>query len=942
MAATTSLREPNAFERFAESLLFGNRLVVLAIFAVITVAMGYFAAQLRVDAGFKKMIPLQHEYMRTFLDYEKEFGGANRILIAVIDKNGDMFNQKFFQTMENITRDAKTIDSVDSARVSSIFTPNVRFVEVVEDGFAGGNVIPQNFTPNVPGFQATAEQFATIRANIEKASIVGRLVAKDFSGAMVWVDLVPEDPARGVKVDYNKVAAQLEAIRQKYENAQTSVAIIGFAKMVGDISNGAQSVAVFFLVTIALTWLLLFLYSFSIKLASLTVACALVAVIWMLGVLRLLGFGIDPMNMLTPFLIFAIAVSHGEQMINRFRGEIFFGGLEQGSVQQLRARARFAVGPLMAAKRSFQALLVPVSVALVAGCIGFATILIIPVRIIFELAVTATVGVALTILTDLILLPVLLSFCRLRNLERKREYRLRQLTQFDKLWTVLARLTRPAVAAVVILLGIAIWFVAERYGSQVMVGDAQKGVAELRADARYNLDAELISDKFALGVDILNVIAEAAPNACTTSYPVMETLDRFAWHMRNVEGVAQVITLPIAAKIVNAGWNEGNIRWRVLPRDNDTLRQDTQGFETDSGLLNTDCSAMPVMLFLTDHRSSTIDRVVAAVKKFRDDNHVFAGPKANLRADLAKQAAAAQAAGKTFTSDQLNLRLATGNVGVAAATNDEVRAVDRTMLYLLYAAVFVMCLISFRSPRAALCIVLPLVLVTELGHSLMVAMHIGKKVNTLTVLALGVGIGVDYAIYLFARMHEAMTFRVEFAAADVAEAAAEASEAAAHAAGIGAERATHLFNRIYEAMASGAPFTAADMDSELLRIDAEDGADTTSPAAVARRSERAARAYAALHVSRDGRLTQTEFVAGQGGHRSLSESYFIALKTTGIAIFYTALTLAVGVAMWIFSDLKFQADMGVMLTFMFVVNMIAAIVFLPALCRWLLRPTEKA
>jgi hypothetical protein len=224
----------------------------------------------------------------------------------------------------------------------------------------------------------------------------------------------------------------------------------------------------------------------------------------------------------------------------------------------------------------------------------------------------------------------------------------------------------------------------------------------------------------------------------------------------------------------------------------------------------------------------------------------------------------------------------------------------------------------------------------------MVAMHIGKKVNTLTVLALGVGIGVDYAIYLFARMHEAMTFRVEFAAADVAEAAAEASEAAARVAGIGAERATRLFNRIYEAMASGAAFTAADMDLELQRIDAEVGVDTTSPEAVARRAERAARAYAALQVSRDGRLTQTEFVAGQGGHRSLSESYFIALKTTGIAIFYTALTLAVGVAMWIFSDLKFQADMGVMLTFMFVVNMIAAIVFLPALCRWLLRPTEKA
>jgi predicted RND superfamily exporter protein len=825
MALPTSATQPNAFQRAAESLLFGNRIVVLAIFALITVAMGYFASQLKVDAGFKKHIPLKHEYMRTFLDYEKEFGGANRILIAVMDKNGDMFNQPFFQTMEKITLDAMKIEHADASRVSSIFTPNVRFVEVVEDGFAGGNVIPATFTPNIDGFKATDEQFATIKANIEKAGIVGRLVAKDFSGAMVWVDLVPEDPAHGLTIDYNAINAQLEAIRAKYENDHTTVAIIGFSKMVGDITNGAKSVIVFFFVTIAFTWLLLFAYSASVKLASLTVFCALVAVVWMLGALRLLGFGIDPMNMLTPFLIFAIAVSHGEQMINRFRGELFFGGLEDGSVDELRTRQ--GVDPHTAARLAFRMLLVPGTVALIAGCIGFATILIIPVRIIFELAVTATVGVALTILTDLILLPVLLSYCRLRNLEGKKNWRLRQLTQFDKLWSVLARLSRPVPAAVVILLGLITWAVAAHFGSNVMIGDAQKGVAELRPDARYNRDAELISDKFSLGVDLLDVIAEAAPNACTTSYPVMETLDRFASHMKNVDGVAQVITLPIAAKIVNAGWNEGNLRWRVLPRDSDGLRQDTQGFETDSGLLNQDCSAMPVMMFLTDHRATTIDRVVTAVKEFRDDNKVFAGPDVDFRAQLAKDSSPDK-------GDKLNLRLATGNVGVFAAINDEVRAVDHEMLWLLYAAVFLMCLLSFRNPLAALCIVLPLVLVTELGHSLMVYLDIGKKVNTLTVLALGVGIGVDYAIYIFARMRESMR---------------------------------------------------------------------------------------------------------QG--RSLTDSYFIALKTTGIAIFYTALTLAVGVGMWVFSDLKFQADMGVLLTFMFVVNMIAAIVFLPALCRWLLRPRER-
>jgi predicted RND superfamily exporter protein len=817
------------FDQLAERLIFRNRAWVLAVFVLITGVMGYFGSQLKVDAGFNKQVPLQHEYMRTFTDYMADFGGANRVLIAVVAKDGNMFSKQYMSTLENITNDVINLDATDDAKVRSLFTPNVRFIEVVEDGLSGGNVIPQDFTPNQEGFETTPEQFATIKGNIVKAGIVGRLVAKDYSGSMVWGDLIPESDVN--RLDYQAVARQLEGIRQKYENENTSVHIIGFAKMVGDISDGAMSVIKFFLITIAFTWILLFLYSSSAKLASLTVLAALVSVVWMLGALKLMGFGIDPMNMLTPFLIFAIAVSHGEQMINRFRGEIFFGGLEEGTVEELRARASQAVDPLTAAHRSFKALLIPGTVALLAGCIGFGAIMVIPIQMIRELAITATVGVALTILTDLVLLPVLLSYTKLRNLDKKREFRLRQLTQFDKIWVALSKLSRPRAAAAVLAIGAVMWAGAWWFGNKVMIGDAQQGVAELRPEARYNQDARLISTKFALGVDTMNVIVEAGPSACTTSYKAMETIDRFAWHMSNVEGVEQVITLPMAAKQVNAGWNDGSPRWKILPRDPDTLRQTTQSFETDSGLLNADCSAIPVTIFTTDHKSTTIDRIVAATKQFRTENKAYEPGFARKRdAAVAK----AMESGGEFTTDQVNFRLATGPLGVQAATNDTVREKEHLILYLLYGAVFLMCWISFKSWRAALCVTLPLMLVTELGHSLMVILGIGMKVNTLTVVALGVGIGVDYGIYIFARMREAMN---------------------------------------------------------------------------------------------------------QG--KTLSESYFIALKTTGIAIFYTALTLAVGVAMWIFSDLKFQADMGVMLTFMFVVNMIAAIVFLPALCRWLLRPNEK-
>ncbi len=848
MAIGNSTTGDSAFHTALERVIFGNRALVLVFFAVVTLVMAFFASQLRVDAGFMKQIPRDHPYMSTFTEYMAEFGGANRVLVALVAKDGDIFDQKYMATLENVSKDVMAMEATDDARVRSLFTPNTRFVEVVEDGFAGGNVIPDTFSPNVEGYTATEKDFETIRGNIVKANILGRLVAKDWSATMVWAELIPESQAPGGKLDYQVIGDQLEEIRAKYEGDDYTVHIIGFAKMVDDIASGAKSVITFFAITIVFTWLLLFIYSTSTKLAALTVLASFIAVIWMLGTLRLLGYGIDPMNMLTPFLIFAIAVSHGEQMINRFRGEIFFGGMEDGSADEL--RQRHGVDPLEAAKRSFRMLLIPGTVALMAGCIGFATIMLINIQMVRELAITATAGVALTILTNLVLLPVLLSYTRLRNMEKKREFRLRQLTRFDKVWAALSRFSKPGPAAAIVFIGVAIWFFAERHGDQVMIGDAESGVAELRPESRFNQDAGEITRRFALGIDTINVIVETSPDACT-NYRVMEVIDRLAWHLNNVEGVQQVITLPMAAKIANAGWNEGNIRWRELPRVPDNLRTATQSFETDTGLLNADCSVMPVTVFLTDHKSTTIDRVVGAIKEFRDaetanvtgirtvlgleEGAVLPDMDAtSIREKLAEQHAEAMASGALEGSHVINPRIGTGNVGVAAAINDEVRKVEHIMLWLLYAAVFVMCLLSFKNPLAALCIVAPLILVTELGHSLMVELNIGMKVNTLTVVALGVGIGVDYAIYIFARMREAMM--------------------------------------------SG---------------------------------------------------------------KTLSESYFIALKTTGIAIFYTALTLAVGVATWIWSDLKFQADMGLMLTFMFVVNMIAAIVFLPALCRWLLRPFEK-
>ena len=834
--------------------IFSIRPLILLVFLVGTAVMAFHLMQLRVDAGFKKQLPLEHEYMQTFQFYE-EFGGANRILVALMDRDGDMFTPEFFRAFEQISNRVFLLPGVDRASVRSIFTPNVRFVEVVEDGFAGGNVIPADFSP-------TPEMMERVRSNIIKSGEVGRLVAEDFSGAMVWANLLETNPETGEKLDYQAVAAQLEDIRAEFEDDDHSVHIIGFAKIVGDVAEGARGVIAYFGIAFLITAILLAFYSKSVWLTVLPLVCSTVAVIWQLGILSLLGYGIDPMNILTPFLIFAIGVSHGVQMISGWSAEKLFGGHSPASLhRRSEAVDQYPVATSLEASRAtFQRLLAPGSIALLSDTIGFLAIYLINIRIIQELALTASIGVAVIIFTNLLLLPVLLSYARLRNPERFREKLYRKAATTSWIWRALATFTRPAPALITIAVA-ALLFVGAVYKSQDMkIGDSEAGVPELRADSRYNRDARLISERFALGVDQLGVIAETSSQACTENYEVMDRIDNFSWQMRQVEGVQKVMTLPQVAKIVNAGWNEGNLRWQVLPRNRFVLRQSLQNIDTDTGLLNRDCSAMPVLVFMEDHRAETIERVVGRAKALRQELGI--APDVAVAAEPAADAEPAEPANGLMefaaevglvsgdiapelstedtcksqvapTEDCLRFRLATGNVGVMAATNEEVRAAQTPILLYVYGAIVVLCLITFRSLLGTMCIVLPLVLVSYLAYSLMAFMDVGLKVNTLPVVALGVGIGVDYGIYIFSRMREYL----------------------------------------------------------------DDGA-------------------------------------------TLDEAYLRTLRLTGRAVLFTAVTLAVGVGTWLFSDLKFQADMGMLLSFMFIFNMIGAMLLLPALARWLLRPRE--
>ncbi|NQD77087.1 MMPL family transporter, partial [Pseudomonas sp. CM27] len=284
--------------------LFRGRRVWLGVFLLVTLALGYSATQVRLDPGFNKQIPVRHDYMVNFLDFSRVFTGANRLLVNVRWKGeGDLYNPEFLKVLQQVTDDVFFIEGISRPSVTSLFTPNVRYVEVTEDGFVGDLVVP-------PQYAGTPQDLQKVRSNAARAGQVGRLLANDQRSALVRADLQDSDPRSGQPVSYVEVAKRLEQIRERYNSPNIEINVVGFAKLVGDVVEGLDTVLLFFVVAFVITALLLWAYTRSLVMSCVALLVALLPVVWLLGLLPLLGLGIDPMSVLVPFLIFSIGVSH--------------------------------------------------------------------------------------------------------------------------------------------------------------------------------------------------------------------------------------------------------------------------------------------------------------------------------------------------------------------------------------------------------------------------------------------------------------------------------------------------------------------------------------------------------------------------------------------------------------------------------------------------------
>jgi len=771
-----------------ERLVFNNRLLMIIVCLLITALLGWQASKTVINASFDRMIPQSHPYIKNYMANKNELrgGSANSIRVVVENTKGDIFDPAYLTALRDINDEIFLTSGVDRAWMKSLWTPIVRWKEVVENGFAGGPVMPDNY-------DGSQDSIDKLKANINRAGIIGRIVANNFKSSMIIVPLLETESGSDKRLDYLTFTRSLEKnIRQKYEGDGTKptnikIYIVGFAKIVGDLIEGLIRIGGFFLLAILIVTAIVYLNTRCIRSSITLIVASVIAVIWQLGIVSWMGYELDPYSILVPFLIFAIGVSHGSQKMNGIAQD-----MGRGSHR------------LVAARYTFRRLFLPGFTALVTDGVGFAVLMLIDIQVIKQLALSASIGVVILTFTNLLMLPVVLSYM---GVSKKAAIRSRRLEEAEErgekiggIWAFLASCTERRTAIPVVAGALVLAVFGYVVSLNLKIGDLDPGAPELRPHSRYNQDNAFITKNYSLSSDEFVVIVRTPPDG-VIDYKALVESDRLAWALRNTPGVQTTNSLVDAIKQITFGSYEGSPKWLTLTRNQRDLNYSGNLAVTlNQDALNVDGSVMPLTAYLSDHKAETLDAVVRVSQDFADKHN----------------------------TDKFKFLLAAGNSGVDAATNIEVKHASRVMMIYVYTAVFLMCLLTFRNLIAVIVCLLPLIVTSILCETLMVWLGIGVKVATLPVIALGVGVGVDYALYLMSVQ---------------------------------------------------------------------------------------------IHHQRSG--------------RSLKESYVLALRFTGKVVALVGLTLGAAVITWVWSPIKFQADMGILLTFMFLWNMVGALVLIPALSHFM-------
>ncbi|MBI2090473.1 MAG: MMPL family transporter [Deltaproteobacteria bacterium] len=685
-------------KRLAEWIV-RKRFPVLIGVLLLTAFFGYHALKIEMYTAFSDLVPTDHPFIKVHNEFSKIFGGANLVLLAVEVKEGDIFNPQTLAKVKKLTEMLELTRGASNYQIFSIARQKVKDVRATSWGIE----VQPIMWPNVPQIEEDLERLQNaIYAN---PTIAGRLVSMDGKAALITAAFHEE------RLDYAALFRRIQAAIREVEDENTKVYAAGEPILYGWIYYHLKDI----LVVIALTCLalltLLILYYRNLNGVVIPVLSALITFIWGTGFTALVGFNFEPLVLVVPFLIAARTISHSIQFRERFFEELDrWGSTEKAAIE------------------SAAGLLMPGSVAIITDATGLTVLLTASMPILTKLAIAGSFWVLSNIVAVLVLDPILCCYFPVpRHRPKGGEGHwlnapLRKTGNFC---------TAPAGrwALMVVFGGILVWSL---YWNQYLtVGDSRPGSPLLWPNSDFNVSVRHINERFQ-GTDQLYVIVEGKEEKTVKSPLVLRTMEAFQREMERSPNVGGTESLVGLTRQINTVLHNNDPRWGILPRSElevgGVIAVAEHGSEPGDfdRWVNYNFQRGKVTVFLYDHKGSTIQEVMDRARKFISGHPM----------------------------EEARFRLAGGLVGVLAAANEVMEENNRLVLGLMLGAQLIFCALGFRSVLAGFLFVGVVFLSNMFGTALMAFWNVGLNVNTMPVISLGIGFGVDYGIYIVARAIE--------------------------------------------------------------------------------------------------------------------------------------------------------------------------------------------
>lgn len=687
--------------------LYRRRLAALTLVVLLTAFFGWQASKVDISTHFRDLYPADHPYVKLF-DRFPLFGSPLTVSMVIRVRHGTIYNPQTLAKIREATRLFDLIPGVDHDQIFSIASRSVTHVEATVSG------IQSTFLMQA-GIPQTAGEMAKLRRRIDTTpGVVGTYVSASGDAALIQATFVER------LLNYDVIFNSVRAIISKLQDRNHEVYAAGFPMLTGWVYHyRTQTYELFCLGFLAMV-VLLAIYFRNLEGVLVPTVAGLVSAAWGFGFAGVLGDNLDPLIVVVPILLVARALSHSVQMTERFF-EIY------DEVKDVRE----------AAIASLTSIFPPGAVGIICDASGLFLIAIAPIGLIRKLAYMCGLWSLSLVITAIVVTFLLLSYLppakNTAQLVLSTKHRGGLLQRvFEMIAACSASRKRSVVTALVFA---AISIVSAMAAAHRQLGDVNPGTSLLWPNSPYNRGVAEINRRFG-GFDVFQVIEEGHGKHHLESYDALSLMRQLEHYMRRDPAVGGSFSFADLVPSVNVLYHGGLPKWNVVPVDDldaamlcELVISAAPTGEIERWL-QPGFKAAPISFVYRNHQAPTIERALARAR------HFIALHQAEL------------------DREKLTMDVASGSMALRAANNQVIGRLEPVTVVLISLVIFVVTTLIYRSLTAGVLLVL-ISNIAYLGTAgVMYLAGIGLDVNTFPVAAVGMGIGIDYNIYLMSRMCE--------------------------------------------------------------------------------------------------------------------------------------------------------------------------------------------